>query len=259
MSPVTSKRRRVRAAIGVRNPDSHRAVRIDRSLRPPYVRLHSRRESPTTSLPHFAALSLNRHPTRRSGHGTKSASRNLRSIRERRPPSSPVPMPTVNHTEPRSPHSRPISLEPRLCQITMTRKSKACGYLGNAPFAGQHPCLRPSGHGHAFCRADRSAPKPRWIDGSTAPLLDGAAATISCVPWREYDGGDHIIFIGEIGRRSVEWQGSASVLPKHFSRSRRYLVDHSLERKSGRPPQRLVRRPPLRSPRFIFQPAPQTI
>ncbi len=40
--------------------------------------------------------------------------------------------------------------------------------------------------------------EPRWIDGPTAPLLDGAAATISCVPWREYDGGDHIIFIGEI-------------------------------------------------------------
>ena len=62
---------------------------------------------------------------------------------------------------------------------------------------GQHPCLRPSGHGHAFCRPT-AAHRPRWIDGSTAPLLDGAVATISCVPWREYDGGDHIIFIGEI-------------------------------------------------------------
>ena len=29
----------------------------------------------------------------------------------------------------------PISIEPRLCQVTLTRKSKACGYLDDAPFA----------------------------------------------------------------------------------------------------------------------------
>ena len=134
-----------------------------------------------------------------------------------------------------------ISLEPRLCQITMTRKSKACGYLGNAPFAVNILASDQVDTAMHFAgRPQRT--EPRWIDGSTAPLLDGAAATISCVPWREYDGGDHIIFIGEIVDAQSSRQGSASVLPKHFSRSRRYLVDHSLERKSGRPPQRLVRR-----------------
>jgi hypothetical protein len=29
-------------------------------------------------------------------------------------------------------------------------------------------------------------------------VLHGAAATLSCEPWRSYDGGDHVIFIGEI-------------------------------------------------------------
>jgi len=90
-----------------------------------------------------------------------------------------------------------ISLEPRLCQITMTAKSKACGYLGNAPFAVNILASDQVDTAMHFAgRPQRT--EPRWIDGPTAPLLDGAAATISCVPWREYDGGDHIIFIGEI-------------------------------------------------------------
>ena len=28
-----------------------------------------------------------------------------------------------------------VSLEPALCQVTLTRNSRACGYLENAPFA----------------------------------------------------------------------------------------------------------------------------
>ncbi|WP_257956914.1 flavin reductase family protein [Nocardioides sp. B-3] len=39
---------------------------------------------------------------------------------------------------------------------------------------------------------------PEWVAGPTAPLLDGAATTISCRPWRTYDGGDHLIIIGEV-------------------------------------------------------------
>src|SRR5690348_14908897 len=90
-----------------------------------------------------------------------------------------------------------VSMEPRLCQVTVTRKSKACKYLSAAPFAvnvlaadqvdtAMHFAGRP-------CIAE-----PGWADGPTAPILRGASATISCVPWAEYDGGDHVIFIGEI-------------------------------------------------------------
>jgi flavin reductase (DIM6/NTAB) family NADH-FMN oxidoreductase RutF len=41
-------------------------------------------------------------------------------------------------------------------------------------------------------------PEPRWAEGPTAPVLTGTAATISCRPWRCYDGGDHLIVIGEV-------------------------------------------------------------
>ena len=90
-----------------------------------------------------------------------------------------------------------VSLEPRLCQVTMTRKSKACSYLSNAPFAVN--VLASDQVDVAMNFAGRpSNPGPVWAEGPTAPIICGASATISCRPWAEYDGGDHVIFIGEI-------------------------------------------------------------
>ncbi|QSE95525.1 flavin reductase family protein [Rhodococcus pseudokoreensis] len=90
-----------------------------------------------------------------------------------------------------------VSLEPALCQVTLTRKSKACQYLGDEPFAVN--ILGEAQVDTAMHFAGRpQVPGPVWADGPTAPLLGGSAATISCTPWAQYDGGDHVIFIGEI-------------------------------------------------------------
>ncbi|WP_432936833.1 flavin reductase family protein [Kribbella sp. CA-253562] len=90
-----------------------------------------------------------------------------------------------------------VSLEPALCQVTLTRESKACGYLNGAPFA-----VNVLGTGQADTAwhfAGRpNEPGPHWADGPTAPVLVGAAAVYSCRPWRTYDGGDHLIVVGEV-------------------------------------------------------------
>lgn len=90
-----------------------------------------------------------------------------------------------------------VSLEPALCQVTLTRRSKACGYLDDAPFA-----VNVMGAGQvdtAWHFAGRPAdPGPEWVEGPTAPVLAGSAAVYSCRPWRTYDGGDHLIVVGEV-------------------------------------------------------------
>lgn len=95
-----------------------------------------------------------------------------------------------------------VSLEPALCQVTLTRRSKACGYLDGAPFA-----VNVLGAGQvdtAWHFAGRpSDPGPEWADGPTAPVLVGSAAVYSCRPWRTYDGGDHLIVIGEVEHVAV--------------------------------------------------------
>jgi flavin reductase (DIM6/NTAB) family NADH-FMN oxidoreductase RutF len=94
-----------------------------------------------------------------------------------------------------------VSLEPALCQVALTRSSKAYRYLVDKAFAvnvlaeGQLDVAM-----HFAGRPMES--EPVWAEGATAPVLSGTAATISCTPWRTYDGGDHLIVIGEV--RGIE-------------------------------------------------------
>lgn len=90
-----------------------------------------------------------------------------------------------------------VSLEPRLCQVTLTRTSKACRFLSDAPFAVNILAADQVDTALHFAGRPQS-PEPVWEQGPTAPILAGTAATLSCTPWREYDGGDHVIYIGEI-------------------------------------------------------------
>ncbi|MFI7064889.1 flavin reductase family protein [Kribbella sp. NPDC050124] len=95
-----------------------------------------------------------------------------------------------------------VSLEPALAQVTLTRSSKACQYLAGKPFAIN--VLADDQLDVAWHFAGRPADRtPGWVDGPLAPLLEGAATTISCRPWRTYDGGDHLIVIGEVAAVAI--------------------------------------------------------
>jgi flavin reductase (DIM6/NTAB) family NADH-FMN oxidoreductase RutF len=90
-----------------------------------------------------------------------------------------------------------VSLDPPLAQVTLIRGNKASEYLADRPFAINimaedqlATCLNFAG-------------KPakdaiRWRCEGQIPVLDGNAATLECKPWRIYDGGDHLIVIGEV-------------------------------------------------------------
>ncbi|AQA01143.1 flavin reductase [Mycobacterium sp. MS1601] len=91
----------------------------------------------------------------------------------------------------------PVSVEPRLCQVTLHRSSRACALLSGAPFTVN--ILADDQGDIAMNFAGRPCnPGPVWRQGPTAPMICGSVAMISCRPWAEYDGGDHVIFIGEI-------------------------------------------------------------
>ena len=91
----------------------------------------------------------------------------------------------------------PISLDPPLVQVALTRSSKACGYLHEASFAVN--VLAADQHDLAMHFAGRPGEDPvPWREGPTAPVLAGTAATLSCRPWRTHDGGDHLLFLGEV-------------------------------------------------------------
>ena len=49
-----------------------------------------------------------------------------------------------------------------------------------------------------------------------APLLPGAVAAFECAPWTRHDGGDHVLFIAEVNRFTI----NADRAPLVFSKGR---------------------------------------
>ncbi|MCW2612246.1 MAG: hypothetical protein QOC93_1190 [Actinomycetota bacterium] len=90
-----------------------------------------------------------------------------------------------------------VSLDPALCQVTLTRSSRAARYLDGAPFTVNILAADQLGVAVHFAGRPRET-EPVWAPGAAAPVLAGTAATISCAPWRRYDGGDHLLVLGEV-------------------------------------------------------------
>lgn len=103
----------------------------------------------------------------------------------------------------------PVSLAPPLVAVALTRTSRACTYLDRAPFAVN--VLAADQVDVAMNFAGRPTTDAiRWAPGPTAPVLAGTAATLSCAPYRTDDGGDHLLFLGEVV--AVDTTGSAPLL-----------------------------------------------
>ncbi|MGH8883798.1 MAG: flavin reductase family protein [Egibacteraceae bacterium] len=93
-----------------------------------------------------------------------------------------------------------VSLEPPLVLVALDRGSRSCTLLADRPFAVN--VLSACQHDLALCfsgRLNREIPIP-WGPGDIAPVLAGSLATIECLPWRQYDGGDHVLFLGRVER-----------------------------------------------------------
>ncbi|GKQ35328.1 flavin reductase family protein [Streptomyces sp. A012304] len=91
-----------------------------------------------------------------------------------------------------------VSLDPSLVLISVGRRARACAGLRDAPFvvnvlsADQAPLAL-----HFAGRPQSGLPVP-WVDQDGVPRLDGTVAWLRCRPWRAYDGGDHVLFLGEV-------------------------------------------------------------
>lgn len=97
-----------------------------------------------------------------------------------------------------------VSLEPPLILVSLARHTKACDGIEDKPFAIN--VLRADQMDVAFQFAGRPRPGSRmcWehaehID-ALAPSLADAVAVFQCRPWRRYDGGDHVLHLGEVVR-----------------------------------------------------------
>lgn len=97
-----------------------------------------------------------------------------------------------------------VSLDPPLVLVCVDRKTKASQYMKGSSFAVnilRNEQRELSNHFAGKPNPELSIP---WAEGECAPYLEGSLAVIECAPWQEYDGGDHILFLGEVKRYTYE-------------------------------------------------------
>jgi flavin reductase len=94
-----------------------------------------------------------------------------------------------------------VSIDPPLVLVCLARKAQICAGLDNRPFAVN--VLRSDQMDIAFQFAGRPMPgrAVRWdvvghADG--VPVLADSVALFICKPWRRYDGGDHVLQLGQV-------------------------------------------------------------
>lgn len=93
-----------------------------------------------------------------------------------------------------------ISLDPMLVLVSVDRKTKALNILKDNNFIVN--ILKQNQQDIAMHFAGRTQdPEPfEWEEGLFGNRIKDSLAYIECVPWRTYDGGDHVLFLGEVKR-----------------------------------------------------------
>jgi flavin reductase (DIM6/NTAB) family NADH-FMN oxidoreductase RutF len=90
-----------------------------------------------------------------------------------------------------------VSLRPALILVSIAKSAKAHAALQGRPFAVNVLGAEQEALARRFAGAPSELAVP-WEEGTHAPRLRGVLAYLECTPWRDYDGGDHTLFLGEV-------------------------------------------------------------
>lgn len=92
-----------------------------------------------------------------------------------------------------------VSLDPALVLVSIAKNAKACKVLKNRPFAINVLSEFQESYAWQFAGRPDENLIVEWEDeDDRIPRLKDALATFECTPWAEYEGGDHILYIGEV-------------------------------------------------------------
>jgi flavin reductase (DIM6/NTAB) family NADH-FMN oxidoreductase RutF len=92
------------------------------------------------------------------------------------------------------------SLDPPLLLVSLARTARSCAALRNTPFVVN--VLAEDQLDLALHFAGRTRPgfEVPWVADAEVPRLRGTVAWFQCSPWAAYEGGDHVLHVGEIAR-----------------------------------------------------------
>lgn len=91
-----------------------------------------------------------------------------------------------------------VSLEPPLVLVSIDRRAKACNLLKDNAFVVNVLQKKQWNLAMHFAGRPNDSLSIAWEEGMEGPRLTNCLAYIECRPWRSYDGGDHVLYLGEV-------------------------------------------------------------
>jgi flavin reductase len=94
-----------------------------------------------------------------------------------------------------------VSLDPPLVLVSLSRTTHACTAMDGLPFAINVLRADQMDIALQFAGRPRAGLRIGWdalSDENDAPSLTDAVAVFQCRPWQRYDGGDHVLQLGEV-------------------------------------------------------------
>lgn len=103
-----------------------------------------------------------------------------------------------------------VSLDPPLVLFSVDRRGRSLDGMLKAKGYAVNILARSQEHlSNLFAKqlSDKFAQVEHDLGYEEAPLLRGAIAHFECKPYAHYDGGDHVIFVGEVMHFSTQDEG----------------------------------------------------
>src|SRR5699024_2619543 len=92
-----------------------------------------------------------------------------------------------------------VSLDPPLALISIDKNTKAYNELKNRPFVINILSEDQKSLALQFAGKPQEGLDVEWKeDSDVGPRLKNTVGTIECSPWAQYEGGDHLLFVGEV-------------------------------------------------------------
>lgn len=116
-----------------------------------------------------------------------------------------------------------VSMDPPLVLVSVDRRSKVCEHLDSGGFVIN--LLTAQQDEVAFHFAGKPAQRTiKWEEWAGVPCLSDCLAYIRCTPWASYDGGDHVLHVGQV--QDHEYRGGEPLL---FYRGKFRSIEREVE------------------------------
>ncbi|MFF0144139.1 flavin reductase (DIM6/NTAB) family NADH-FMN oxidoreductase RutF [Amycolatopsis sulphurea] len=91
-----------------------------------------------------------------------------------------------------------VSMDPPLVLVSFARHTTAARLLGDRPFVVNVLAANQLDVALQFAGRPQEGLEVPWSPTAEVPRLRGTVAWLQCTPWATQDGGDHLLFLGEV-------------------------------------------------------------